>query len=60
MKKNTNKRQTAADMPVHLVGLILTFSNVVGDLKRLTASMEILAKKLNRATRNGTTGHSKP
>ncbi len=45
-------------MPVHLVGLMLTFSEVVSDMKRMTESIEKLSRKLNRAVRNGTVGES--
>lgn len=58
-KPKKSKKSKIEDMPMHLVGLMLTFSNVVRDLKTLTGSMEILAKKLSRAMENGTVGHEK-
>lgn len=59
MKTKTKKTKTVVEAPVHLVGLMLTFSNVVADMKTMTSSMEILAKKLDRAMRNGTIGSEK-
>lgn len=56
--KTKPRKLNAADSPVHLVELMLTFSNVVADMKRMTVSVERLAKKLNRAMRNGTKGAS--